>query len=117
MPPNPTPPRNELPVAENHSEPQTASDEHEKTPEFVLYSAIGCQCSQTAASVLKQHGIVPVEMDISSNPTLSEKHQGATPLVLVEGRVRFVGQVDPVLLKRLLEQYRRTTQRNGSECG
>ncbi|HYC77123.1 MAG TPA: glutaredoxin family protein [Planctomycetota bacterium] len=42
--------------------------------------------------------------DVTDDPSKLAEHRLEVPVVFVDGRKRFMGRVDPVLLKRLLER-------------
>ena len=42
--------------------------------------------------------------DITNDPALLAEHGLEVPVVFIDGRKRFFGKVDPVLLRRALEQ-------------
>ena len=42
-------------------------------------------------------------IDVDTDPALTEAHGRFVPVVAVNGKVRFRGQVNPVLLERLLQ--------------
>jgi hypothetical protein len=43
-----------------------------------------------------------MEIDIDSDPELRSKYTECVPVVVIDGRERFRGRVDEVLLRRLL---------------
>jgi hypothetical protein len=52
--------------------------------------------------VLIQHGLRPSVVNIDDAPTLRERFDTCVPVVEFDGKIRFRGHVDPVLLRRLL---------------
>jgi glutaredoxin len=72
----------------------------------VLYTRQGCHLCDEARDVLAQHGLTPQCVDIDANELLREKFDTCVPVVEIDGRVRFRGRVDPILLRRIL--YHRT---------
>ena len=56
-----------------------------------------------ANQVLLEHGLQPQQIDIDQEQTLREQFDTCVPVVEIDGKVRFRGQVDPVLLRRLLQ--------------
>ena len=52
--------------------------------------------------VLLQHGLQPETIDIDTQPELQQEFNTCVPVVEMDGKVRFRGKVDPVLLRRLL---------------
>lgn len=67
-----------------------------------LYTRKGCHLCDDAHRVLAQHGIEPSVIDIDTDAMLRVKFDTCVPVVEIDGKVRFRGQIDPVLLKRLL---------------
>jgi predicted thioredoxin/glutaredoxin len=55
-----------------------------------------------AQQTLLDHGLQPKQVDIDAHPALREKFHTCVPVVEIDGKVRFRGQVDPILLRRLL---------------
>ena len=74
--------------------------------QVVLYTRQGCHCCARAHEQLeragRRHGFVLQEIDVDSDPDLAARHGLHVPVVEVNGRVRFRGVVNPVLLERLL---------------
>ena len=68
----------------------------------ILYTRKGCHLCDDALQLLRSHGLEPELVDIDSDATLCEKFDTCVPVVEMDGKVRFRGKVDPVLLKRLL---------------
>ncbi|WP_397570916.1 glutaredoxin family protein [Schlesneria sp. T3-172] len=71
-----------------------------------IYTSAGCHlCEDAAALIAEHHRWLPIPdyVDIKSDPTLSEKYGTCVPVVIFDGKVRFRGRVDPVLLRRLIE--------------
>ncbi|MCA9229966.1 MAG: glutaredoxin family protein [Planctomycetales bacterium] len=67
-----------------------------------LYTRQGCHLCDDAQQILVEHGIEPDLVDIDTDKALSERFNTCVPVVEINGRVRFRGRVDPVLLRRLL---------------
>jgi glutaredoxin len=70
--------------------------------EVVLYTRHGCHLCDQALATLQRHGLSPRLMDIDADPALRERYNECVPVVEIDGKVRFRGQVSEVLLKRLL---------------
>ena len=68
----------------------------------VLYTRVGCHLCDDAHELLVNHGLAPVLVDIDCDPALQEKWNACVPVVEIDGKIRFRGRVDPVLLRRLL---------------
>jgi glutaredoxin len=73
---------------------------------FTVYSRASCGCCEKAMKVLKEaqrrFGFAINEVDIDRDPELLEKYNTEVPVVTVNGKVRFRGVVNPMLLERLL---------------
>jgi glutaredoxin len=67
----------------------------------VLYTRSGCHLCDDADRMLLDAGLAPKLVDIDANPKLVEKFTECVPVVEVDGKIRFRGRVDPVLLRRL----------------
>lgn len=70
--------------------------------ELVLYTRQGCHLCDEAKATLAGQGLRPMEIDIDSDPELRSKYTECVPVVVIDGRERFRGRVDKVLLRRLL---------------
>jgi glutaredoxin len=55
-----------------------------------------------AKAILQAHGLSIDEVDIDANPELRAKYNDHVPVVFIDGKERFRGRVDEVLLRRLL---------------
>jgi glutaredoxin len=81
------------------SAPQTAQTDR---PRVVLYTRDGCHLCEEALRVLEAHGVTPECIDIDAIPELRERFDTCVPVVAVDGKIRFRGRVEAVLLRRLL---------------
>ena len=68
----------------------------------VLYTRAGCHLCDDAKQVLNEHGLTIESVDIDTDPALRERFDMWVPVVEIDGRVRFKGRVEPVLLRRIL---------------
>ena len=75
----------------------------ESQPEAILYTRKECCLCDVAKTTLEQHGLRVHSVDIDNDPTLLEKYNLLVPVVWISGKERFRGEVNPVLLRRLLE--------------
>jgi glutaredoxin len=71
-------------------------------PKVVLYTRRCCHLCDDALLLLQQHGLTPELVDIDEDPELQSRYNTCVPVVEIDGRVRFRGRVNPVLLRRLL---------------
>ncbi|HEX2477177.1 MAG TPA: glutaredoxin family protein [Lacipirellulaceae bacterium] len=77
----------------------------QSSPHVVLYTRAGCHLCEDARRVLEEHGLALTCVDIDADPELRERFDTCVPVVEIEGRVRFRGRIEPVLLRRLLTHY------------
>jgi glutaredoxin len=74
-----------------------------------LYTRAQCCCCQSAREVLNDyqdaHGFAFEEVD-ASDPSLVDRIGPTVPVIAVDGKVRFRGEVNRVLFERLLEARR-----------
>jgi glutaredoxin len=73
---------------------------------LVLYTKPGCLLCDEAAAVLEAYRPYLPEMrtvDITDNPELQSRYGTCIPVVEIDGRRRFTGQINEVLLRRLIE--------------
>lgn len=71
--------------------------------DVILYSRNGCHLCEDALLLLKRHGLKPKVLDIDADPALRERYHVCVPVVVIDGRERFRGRVDEILLRRLLD--------------
>jgi glutaredoxin len=72
--------------------------------DIVLYSREGCHLCELAARVLSRHGLAFEVVDIDADPQLRARYDACVPVVVIDGRERFRGRVDELLLRRLLKR-------------
>jgi glutaredoxin len=74
--------------------------------QVILYSRQGCHLCDTAHECLareqKEYQFALIVTDVDTEAKLVELYGDQVPVVTVNGKVRFRGAVNPVLLKRLL---------------
>lgn len=74
--------------------------------EVILYTRQGCHLCDDALAVLRDaarsHPLALRQVDIDTDPTLVAEYGLCVPVVLIDGKVRFRGIVNPVLLHRIL---------------
>ncbi len=75
-------------------------------PDVVLYTRVGCHLCDDAGAVLARHGLDVRTIDVDSDPQLQARYNECVPVVVIDGRERFRGRVDELLLRRLLAQRR-----------
>jgi hypothetical protein len=83
--------------------------------EFILYTREGCHLCAAAQGRLedarRRYHFQLITMDVDSDPVLAAEHGDWVPVVTVNGKLRFRGGVNAVLLERLLraEMERRSS--------
>jgi glutaredoxin len=70
--------------------------------DVILYTRTGCHLCDDALAMLMNHGLDPTIVDIDADPELRDRFNACVPVVEIDGKVRFRGKVDPLLLRRLL---------------
>jgi glutaredoxin len=73
-------------------------------PRATLYTRAGCHLCDEAQALLARYGLPPDLVDIDADPALRERFNHCVPVVFIDGRQRFRGRVNVVLLKRILAQ-------------
>jgi glutaredoxin len=68
----------------------------------VLYTRQGCHLCHEAEQLLIRYDLRPRLVDIDLDRELLGQFDTCVPVVEIDGRVRFRGRVDEVLLRRLL---------------
>jgi glutaredoxin len=68
----------------------------------VLYTRQGCHLCDDALALLAQLGVRPQVVDIDSDPLLVEQFHLWVPVIAIDGKVRFRGQINETLLAREL---------------
>ncbi|PHS01813.1 MAG: hypothetical protein COA78_22280 [Blastopirellula sp.] len=70
--------------------------------ETIVYTRAGCHLCDDAIALLKQHGFNPKTVDIDQDEALQQKFTECVPVVEIDGKIRFRGIVNEILLKRIL---------------
>lgn len=74
--------------------------------DVTLYTRTGCHLCDDVQQTLREHGMEPHLVDIDSNDDLRAQFDTCVPVVEIDGKVRFRGQVNKTLLKRLLRNQK-----------
>jgi glutaredoxin len=86
-----------------------------RTWTVLLYHRQGCHLCDDAWNLLTQlrqkYGFTLERIDIDPHPDLVREHGEHVPVIVVNGRVRFRGIVNPVLLRRLFAARRDSNPR------
>lgn len=75
-------------------------------PCVTLYTRHGCHLCEEAHALLVKHGLAPEMIDIDADPELRQRYTACVPVVTIDGRERFRGRINEVLLARLLARER-----------
>ncbi len=75
---------------------------------ITLYSREGCHLCDIAADVLLRNMLSFEVVDIDADPALRERYNECVPVVVIDGRERFRGRIDELLLRRLLAHRKAT---------
>jgi glutaredoxin len=74
----------------------------------VMYTRQGCHLCEEAWQQLEQarqrHGFRLQQVNVESDPELVRQHGQCVPVVTIDGKVRFRGRVNRILLERLLSR-------------
>lgn len=78
------------------------------TRDVVMYTRQGChlcdQAWQQLERAKKRYGFALRQVDIDGDPLLVREYGECVPVVTIDGKVRFRGVVNRVLLERLLSR-------------
>jgi glutaredoxin len=75
--------------------------------QVIFYTRAGCHLCEDALATLHKYGLRPSIVDIDGDALLRERYNECVPVVEIEGRERFRGRINEVLLQRLLAAGRR----------
>jgi glutaredoxin len=70
----------------------------------VVYTRAGCHLCEDARRLLLRHGLAPELVDIDRVPELRQRYTACVPVVVIDGKERFRGQINEMLLKRILAE-------------
>jgi glutaredoxin len=82
-------------------------------PEVILYTRAGCHLCDDADRLLRGYGLDPQPIDIDADPVLQARYTNCVPVVVIDGRERFRGRIDEILLLRLLRGQGGDERRGG----
>ena len=75
--------------------------------DVVLYTRHGFHLCDQARQLLVQHGLIVKAVDIDQDPSLVDRYNECVPVVLIDGRERFRGRINQLLLQRLITAVER----------
>lgn len=73
-------------------------------PQVTIYTRRGCHLCDEAHEILQRHALTPEMIDIDADPALRDRYTNCVPVVVIDGKERFRGRVNEVLLTRLLRR-------------
>ncbi len=73
----------------------------------IIYTRTGCHLCDDAIELVRQQQVQPTLIDIDADPQLRERFNVCVPVVEIEGKIRFRGKVDTVLLRRTIRAERK----------
>lgn len=68
----------------------------------IVYTRARCHLCHEATRLLVAFGLKPREVDIDQDPELMARYTDSIPVVEINGRIRFRGEVNPILLRRIV---------------
>lgn len=82
-------------------------------PQITIYTRSGCRLCDDAIQLIQRHGIEPQLVDVDSDDTLRGRFDTCVPVVEIDGKIRFRGKVQPLLLQRILRPTANTHSPTG----
>jgi glutaredoxin len=70
--------------------------------DIILYTREGCHLCDDAAALLTRYGLHFDAVDVDADSELRARYDQCVPVVVIDGRERFRGRIDELLLRRLL---------------
>lgn len=86
----------------NHSAGAACRRFYRRMHQVLLFTRQGCHLCDDAEALLTSHGLSPTKIDIDASAELRDRYDTCVPVVVIDGKERFRGRVNPVLLQRLL---------------
>lgn len=68
----------------------------------LIYTRNDCPLCDEAKATLEQYGFATELVDIDQDAALQQKYTSCVPVVVIDGKERFRGRVNEVLLRRLI---------------
>lgn len=78
--------------------------------EVLMYTRTNCHLCDEAHQLLRRHRLHPTIENVDDDPLLIEKYGNCVPVVLINGKVRFRGRVNSVLLRRLVRKLKESRE-------
>ena len=73
-------------------------------PIVTLYTRQGCPLCSTAHELLMRFGLTVNLIDIDSDSELLSRYNECVPVVFIDGKERFRGPINEILLRRLVKK-------------
>ena len=70
--------------------------------EVIVYTRRQCQLCEEARELLERYGLQPRLVDVDKDDELKQQFDTCVPVVQIDGKIRFRGRVNEVLLRRIL---------------
>lgn len=70
--------------------------------EVVVYTRQGCHLCDLAIAQLRGIGMIPKLVDVDADSELISRFGTCVPVVEIDGKIRFRGRINPVLLQRVV---------------
>ena len=74
--------------------------------QVIVYTRTGCHLCEEAEQLLTRYGLAPRLVDIDAEAGLRERYTHCVPVIVIDGKERFRGRVNEVLLRRILAERR-----------
>ena len=68
----------------------------------IIYTRNDCPLCDDAKATLEQYGVTTELVDIDQNSALQQQYTDCVPVVVIDGKERFRGRINEVLLRRLM---------------
>ncbi|WP_299463247.1 glutaredoxin family protein [uncultured Gimesia sp.] len=98
--------KNELRNRETHQSEDWMPEEHgQRFETLTVYTKKNCPLCEEASEILEDYAAYLPQaelIDIYSDPALVEKFGTCVPVVVIDGKIRFRGRINEVLLRRLI---------------
>jgi len=69
---------------------------------IVVYTRDNCHLCDDALQVLAKYGLAAATVDIDVDEKLLDRYNDCVPVVMIDGKERFRGRVNEVLLRRIV---------------
>lgn len=70
--------------------------------EVIVYTRGNCHLCDDALQVLAKYGLAAATIDIDVDEKLLDQYNDCVPVVMINGKERFRGRVNEILLRRIV---------------